>query len=227
MIRQYIVTMRARRRLYWRNRSSANGLQPLRKGMHGLQYGGNPSVELKPPTSQMMKCRFFFLILCLVSAHVTTGDETKKIELAESTQDNGKFQYDGIWKPKGAMLGGVLLPPSALKAITLRIAKDKYEVTVDGEDHSDMGTFSLDETTTPKRMTINSTAGPNKGKTFLAIYEIKGADAMRVCYDLSGSAFPKEFKAPKDSKLYLVGYRRQVPTANDTKDTPATTSDVP
>jgi hypothetical protein len=66
-------------------------------------------------------------------------------------------------------------------------------------------------------MTIKSTAGPNKGKTFLAIYEIKNADAMRVCYDLSGRAFPKEFKAPKDSELYLVGYRRQVPDANDAK----------
>ncbi len=174
-----------------------------------------------------MQCRPFILILCLVSAHVATGDETKNVERAESTQDNSKFQYDGIWKPKGAMLGGVLLPPPALKAITLRIDKDKYEVTVDGEDHSDMGTFTLDETTTPKRMTIKSTAGPNKGKTFLAIYEIKNADAMRVCYDLSGKAFPKEFKAPKDSELYLVGYRRQVPDANDAKDKPAATSDVP
>ena len=174
-----------------------------------------------------MQCRPLIVILCLVSAHVAAGDETKNVERAESSQDNSKFQYDGIWKPKGAMLGGVLLPPPALKAITLRIDKDKYEVTVDGEDHSDMGTFTLDETTTPKRMTIKSTAGPNKGKTFLAIYEIKNADAMRVCYDLSGKAFPKEFKAPKDSELYLVGYRRQVPDANDAKGKPAATSDVP
>jgi hypothetical protein len=50
---------------------------------------------------------------------------------------------------------------------------------------------------------------------------------MRVCYDLSGKAFPKEFKAPKDSELYLVGYRRKLPDANDAQGKAATTSDVP
>jgi hypothetical protein len=61
-----------------------------------------------------MQCRPLIVILCLVSAHAATGDETKNAERAESSQDNSKFQYDGIWKPKGAMLGGVLLPPPAL-----------------------------------------------------------------------------------------------------------------
>ena len=164
-----------------------------------------------------MQCHTLVVILCLVSTPVFAGDDSKNVKGAESAQGNSKFQFDGVWKPKGAMLGGVLLPPPALNAITLRIDKDKYEVTVVGEDHSDKGTFTLDETTTPKRMTITSTAGPNKGKTFLAIYEIKNADAMRVCYDLSGKEFPKEFKAPKDTELYLVGYRRQLPDADDAK----------
>ncbi len=65
------------------------------------------------------------------------------------------------------------------------------------------------------RMTIKSTAGPNEGKTFLAIYEIKNADPMRVRYDLSGRAFPKEFKVPNDNELYLVGYCRQVQAPDD------------
>jgi hypothetical protein len=58
-------------------------------------------------------------------------------------------------------------------------------------------------------MTIKSTSGPNKGKTILAIYEIKNVNAMRVCYDLSGTDFPKDFKAPKGTSYYAVGYRRQ------------------
>ncbi len=172
-----------------------------------------------------MQCRPLIVILCLVSTSVAAGDETKNVERTKSSEGNSKFQYDGIWKPKGAILSGVVLPPPDLKAITLRIDKDNYEVTVDGENHSDKGTFTLDATTTPKRMTIKSTNGPNKGKTFLAIYEIKNADAMRVCYDLSGKGFPKEFKAPKESELYLVGYRRQLPDANDAKANTATTLD--
>ena len=126
-----------------------------------------------------------------------------------STAKAADFQFDGVWKPKGALLRGVLLPPPALDTITLKITDDKYEVTVTGEEQPDKGMFILDETVTPLRMAIKSLSGPNKGKIILAIYEIKGEDAMRVCYDLSGKAFPTEFKAPKDSEYYLVGYRRQ------------------
>lgn len=126
-----------------------------------------------------------------------------------STAKAANFQFDGVWKPKGALLRGTLLPPPALDTITLQITGDRYEVTVTSEAQSDTGIFILDETVTPMRMAIKSLAGPNKGQIILAIYEIKGADAMRVCYDLSGKAFPTEFKAPKDSDRYLVGYRRQ------------------
>ncbi|MDQ3625495.1 MAG: TIGR03067 domain-containing protein [Verrucomicrobiota bacterium] len=116
---------------------------------------------------------------------------------------------EGVWKPIAAVLGGARLPEPALKAITLKITGGNYEVTVEGENEPDKGTCTLDTSTSPKRMTIKSTDGPNRGKTFLAIYEMKDAVSMRVCYDLSGTDFPKEFKAPKGTQLYLVGYRRQ------------------
>ncbi len=166
------------------------------------------------------------LILCLLSIQVLADDDGRDSQTDQKPNDTAAFQYDGIWKPKGAVLGGVVLPPPALEAITLKIEKGKYEVTVKGEDHSDTGTFTLDETVTPKRMTIKSESGPNKGKTILAIYEIKGADAMRVCYDLSGKEFPKEFKAPKDTERYLVGYRRQTFEAAGTAKAPGQTKGV-
>ena len=117
--------------------------------------------------------------------------------------------HEGVWKPIAAVLGGVRLPPPALKAITLKISGDNYEVTVEGEKEPDKGTCTLDHSTTPKRMTIKGVEGPNRGKTILAIFEKKDAVSMRVCYDLSGTEFPMEFKAPKGTQLYLVGYRRQ------------------
>jgi uncharacterized protein (TIGR03067 family) len=118
-------------------------------------------------------------------------------------------KHQGVWKPIAAVLGGARIPTDAVKTITLKISGQNYEVTVEGEDHADKGTFTLDTTTTPKRITIKSTTGPNKGKTFLAIYEMKDSVSMRICYDLSGKAFPTELKAPKDTPLYLAGYRRQ------------------
>ena len=119
---------------------------------------------------------------------------------------------NGKWTPIAAIIGGIKVPADDLKKITLTLSGDSYEVAVVGEDHVDKGTATRDTTTTPKRMTIKSLEGPNKGKTFLAIYEIKtvnGVDAYRVCYDLSGTAFPTEFKSVKGTQLYLAGYRRK------------------
>jgi len=143
-------------------------------------------------------------------------DPKPPVNPAPSTPSAGKAAeaksnaqaHEGVWKPIAAVMGGVRLPPEALKAITLRISGETYEVTVEGEAHSDKGISTLDTSTTPKRMTIKSTDGPNRGKTFLAIYEMKDAGSLRVCYDLSGTDFPKEFKAPQGTPLYLVGYRR-------------------
>lgn len=117
--------------------------------------------------------------------------------------------HDGVWKPIAAVLGGVALPPSTLEAITLKIDGENYEVTFKGEAEADKGTCTLDTSTSPKRMTIKGTAGPNRDKTILAIYEMKDAESLRVCYDLSGKEFPKEFKAPKGTTHYLAGYRRR------------------
>ena len=55
---------------------------------------------------------------------------------------------------------------------------------------------------------ITGVKGPNQGKTFLAIYELKG-DTLKVCYDLSGKERPTEFKTKPDTQLYLVTYRRE------------------
>lgn len=128
-----------------------------------------------------------------------------------ASEKAGVTTHEGVWKPIAAVLGGARLPEPALKAITLTIKGDSYEVVVDGEKEPDKGTCKLDTSTTPKRMTIVSTEGPNRGKTFLAIYEMKDAESMRVCYDLSGTDFPKGFNAPKGTQQYLVGYRRQKP----------------
>lgn len=113
----------------------------------------------------------------------------------------------GLWKPEKAELAGKSMPDAAINAITLKINGDKYEVTVEGQG-PDKGTCKLDTKAKPKRMSISSTEGANKGKTFPAIYEVKG-DTLKVCYDLSGKDYPTEFKSAPKSMLYLVTYKRQ------------------
>lgn len=151
-------------------------------------------------------------LLILAAAGALSFAANAADKAAPATTANGKA-HEGVWKPIAAILAGAKLPPPALQAITLTMVGTNYEVTVEGEREPDQGTCALDTGTSPKRMTIVSTNGPNRGKTFLAIYEMKNDRSLRVCYDLSGTEFPKEFKAPKGTPLYLVGYRRQKESA--------------
>jgi uncharacterized protein (TIGR03067 family) len=112
----------------------------------------------------------------------------------------------GNWKPARAELAGQPMADAVLKIISLKLDNGKYEVFV-GEE-PDWGTYTLDSATKPKSMTVSGTDGPNSGKTFPAIYELKG-DTLRICYDLSGVKLPTEFKSIAGTRLYLVTYNRK------------------
>ena len=124
---------------------------------------------------------------------------------AADPQDDAKA-VQGSWTPAKADLGGQPMTEAVLKSISLKLDHGKYEVFVG--DKPDKGTYTLDSTSMPKSMTITGTEGPNQGKTFPAIYELKG-DTLRICYDLSGAKRPTEFKSIAGTKLYLVTYNRK------------------
>src|SRR5687767_5491591 len=137
-----------------------------------------------------MKLIFLFglgaaLAYTLCGAESSATDKESRAAAASWDSQAQARTHEGAWKPIAACLGGLRLSRADLDAITLKITGDKYEVTVVGEKHADYGTFTVDTNTVPKRMTIKGTEGPNAGKTFLAIYEMKDAVSMRVCYDLS------------------------------------------
>ena len=126
------------------------------------------------------------------------------VSAADTPQDAKAVQ--GNWKPVKAELGGQPMAEDVLKTITLKLENGKYEVFV-GE-HPDRGTYTLDSSTLPKSITVTGTEGPNQGRTFPAIYELKG-DTLRICYDLSGAKRPTEFKTVAGTKLYFVTYHRE------------------
>ena len=97
---------------------------------------------------------------------------------------------EGSWTPVKAELGGKPMADAILKTISLKLTDGKYEVIAGG--NPDKGTYTLDAAAKPKSMTVTGTDGPNKGKTFPCIYELKG-DTLRICYDLSGTKRPTEF----------------------------------
>ncbi len=122
---------------------------------------------------------------------------------ADSRNDAQAVQ--GSWRPITAELAGKPMPEAVIKTISLKLDKGKYEVFVG--KHPDRGTYTIDPISKPKSMTITGTEGPNQGKTFPAIYELKG-DTLRICYDLSGTKRPITFATVAGTQLYLVTYQR-------------------
>lgn len=137
-------------------------------------------------------------ILCLCLA-VTISRTAFAADAPDATAISGN------WTPIKAELAGKPMPDAVLKMMKLKLADGKYEAMAESPDY---GSYTLDTATTPKSMMITGTNGPNKGKTFPCIYELDG-DTLRICYDLSGTRRPPEFKSVAGTKLYLVTYSRK------------------
>lgn len=111
----------------------------------------------------------------------------------------------GTWSLASAVMAGNPFPEQLVKTISLTLKDGRYTVMVgQGKDE---GTAKHDAGKNPKTMEITGTDGPNKGKTMLAIYKING-DSLTICYDLTGKAYPTEFKSTAENKHFLVEYKR-------------------
>jgi uncharacterized protein (TIGR03067 family) len=116
--------------------------------------------------------------------------------------------FEGTWLAESAVMGGNAFPEALRKSIRLEIKDGKYTVTVGAA--VDKGSCKFDESKKIKTMDVTGEEGPNKGKTFPAIYELKG-DMLKVCYDLSGTKRPEEFVSKPGTMLFLATYKKQKP----------------
>lgn len=142
----------------------------------------------------MLLKRFAFFAVVLALASIGHAADTKTDNL------------DGTWLPASAEFGGEKFPDEVRKTIKLVLKGDRYTVTAGTQP--DSGTIKVDPSAKPKAMDITGTEGPNKGKTFPAIYEHDG-DTLQICYDLDGKARPTEFKSKPGTKQFLVTYKRE------------------
>ena len=140
--------------------------------------------------------RVTLLSACLVLslAIPVFGDDKEDMKMME-----------GEWTPTAGEFGGKPFPDEILKSIKLVLKGDTY--TVGAGDQTDRGTVKVDAAKTPKTMDVTGTEGPNKGKTFPAIYELSG-DTLKVCYNLGGSDRPTEFKTKEGTQFFLATYKR-------------------
>jgi uncharacterized protein (TIGR03067 family) len=154
-------------------------------------------------TRTMAAMAFALIAVTLLSAQEKKKDADKPVDKKDLEKIAGK------WQPTSLQAGEVRMTDAQMKATTLVIDGDKYTVTIKGEKdtaETDKGTLKIDVLAKPMSMDITSTAGPNKGKVMLAIYEISG-DTLKVCYDLDGKKRPTEFKVTGE-KIALISYKR-------------------
>jgi uncharacterized protein (TIGR03067 family) len=125
----------------------------------------------------------------------------------DKTAEKESKMLEGTWQLVEGQIAGNQFPAEAAKGIKLTLSPGKYVVAAESKDE---GTVKYLPDTSPKAMEVTGTAGPNKGKTYPAIYELKG-DTLTICYDLSGKARPTEFTSKTGTKLFLATYKKVKP----------------
>jgi uncharacterized protein (TIGR03067 family) len=108
----------------------------------------------------------------------------------------------GIWQAVSEEVDGHKANPEQLEKTFLVIEGDRYTQRL--PNASRKGTFKLNPGTTPKQIDITPSDGPDKGKTLLGIYELKGA-TLRYCVAEPGKDRPREFtgKAGSGCRLFV------------------------
>lgn len=126
--------------------------------------------------------------------------------VAGDAASDAKKELQGTWQPIEAKIGERELTKEQLAATRLTIKDDGYVVTAGGT--VDQGTWKIYADAKPKTMDITGQEGPNKGKTFLCIYEISG-DSLTVAYSFTGKDRPTESKTGGDPTRAVIKYERK------------------
>jgi uncharacterized protein (TIGR03067 family) len=139
----------------------------------------------------------WMLVAALLAVGAVRADDAGKGDVAK--------HLFGTWQLTRGVVGGNPLPEEVVKKLRLELTEGKYNLT--GAESPDRGTWKLHPDTKPPGMDVKGTDGPNKGKTFLAIFELDG-DRMKICYDLSGQSRPTTFESKEKTLLFLAEYQR-------------------
>jgi uncharacterized protein (TIGR03067 family) len=138
------------------------------------------------------------LIACVAILGLVAADDAKK-ELDK---------FGGTWKYTSMNVEGVDAPADEFKSVTVVIEGDHF-VVKDPQSES-TGTFKVDPSKNPKTMDVHFDTGPEKGNTFLGIYEFVDGK-LRVCLNLRVKPRPTEFAAKPGSGRVLETLERQKP----------------
>ena len=135
------------------------------------------------------------VVSLLVGANALTQDAPKNAEALQ-----------GTWKLSAGEADGKAIPEKEIKDGKLVIKGEHYTVTLPGRG-TVKGTQKLDPAKEPKTIDIMDASGPNKDKTCLGIYELKG-DEFRVAFAPPEKARPRKFATVPDSGQWMHVWKR-------------------
>jgi uncharacterized protein (TIGR03067 family) len=137
------------------------------------------------------------LTTTLLTTVAAFADDDKKPDVAK--------KMVGTWQLTKGVVAGNPMPEEAVKKLKLELTEGKYKLH--GAESPDEGTWKLHLDKKPLGMDIKGSEGPNKGKTFLCIFELDGDD-LKVCYNLAGKKRPEKFESKPKTLLFLAEYKR-------------------
>jgi uncharacterized protein (TIGR03067 family) len=136
-----------------------------------------------------------FAVVLLIGANALAADAPK--------DEKGP---QGTWSLNAWEADGKALTEQHLKNGQLEINGNEYIVTL-ADKKAVKGTQILDPTKEPKTIDITGGSGPNKGKTFLGIYELTG-DEFRVVFAAAGKPRPTTFATAAGSGQWMHVWKR-------------------
>src|SRR5947209_3708937 len=115
-------------------------------------------------------------------------------------------QMTGTWVVVSSESNGVKLPAEDVNKWRL-VQKGEEWAFYEGDKVLVAGKDKIDPGRTPKQVTVTLTAGPDKGKTVLGIYEIDG-DTWKTCWADPGKERPTAFATKPDSGQHSLVLKR-------------------
>jgi uncharacterized protein (TIGR03067 family) len=124
--------------------------------------------------------------------------------------DTDYQRLSGTWVLSSGIVDGQPVPEEIRKKTRLITIRDKFTLATGAQTGtSEDGTFTIDPTKSPKTVDSIQGSGPDKGKTFLGIYEIIDDNHKRACWAPAGKPRPTDFTSAAGSGHILQVWERE------------------